>query len=280
MRPCEESCGAVFPYAILGSRVAVLRLQNVGKRYHRHGKRDLFAKKAIAALKKSGDDFWALRDVSFTIDRGETVGVLGRNGAGKSTLLGVVVGVTAPTQGTVEREGRISALLELGAGFHPDLTGNENVSLHASLMGLTEQQVEERRESIVRFAEMERFIEEPLRTYSSGMLARLGFSVAVHVEPDILVLDEVMAVGDAAFQDKCREQVAKMSAAGTTLLFVSHSEAFVRGMCRRAIWLEDGTVRADGPAGTVLDQYKRDSNTGEVAQQDADPVSDSGRAPA
>ena len=260
--------------------MAILRLQNVGKRYQRHGKRDLFAKKAIAALKKSGDDFWALRGVSFSIDRGETVGVLGRNGAGKSTLLGVVVGVTAPSEGRVERHGRISALLELGAGFHPDLTGDENITLHASLMGLTEAQVNERRESIVRFAEMERFIEEPLRTYSSGMLARLGFSVAVHVEPDILVLDEVMAVGDAAFQDKCREQVSKMSAAGTTLLFVSHSEAFVRAMCRRAIWLEDGSVRADGPAGQVLDQYALGSDPSEIAQQNADAVSDSSRSPA
>jgi len=261
--------------AILGIDVEILRLEGVGKRYHRHGKRELFAKKAVEALKKSGDEFWALRDVSFRVERGETLAILGRNGAGKSTLLGVVTGVTAPTEGRVWRTGRIAALLELGAGFHNDLTGAENVTLHASLMGLSEKQIEDRRESIIRFAEMEQFIEEPLRTYSSGMLARLGFSVAVHVEPEILVLDEVMAVGDAAFQEKCRTQVAKMAAEGTTLLFVSHSEAFVRGMCRRAIWLEDGRVRADGAAGDVLDEYLS-SHAGEVPEQDADPVGDAG----
>ncbi len=237
--------------------MSVIRLQNVSKRFLLHRKRALMAESAVQLLRRHWEPFWALEDVSLEVDRGESVGVVGENGAGKSTLLGVIAGVTAPTRGGVERRGRISALLELGAGFHPDLTGRENIGLHAGLMGLSAARIAERTDGIIAFAEMEQFIDEPLRTYSSGMLARLGFSVAVNVDPDVLVLDEVMAVGDAAFQTKCREHVALMAAEGVTLLFVSHNAQFVRSMCRRAVWLEHGRLRADGPVEQVLDAYEQ-----------------------
>ena len=237
--------------------MSVIQLQNVSKRYYLHRKRSLLAQSAVQFFRRRWEPFWALEDVSLEIDRGESVGVVGNNGAGKSTLLGVIAGVTAATRGRVERRGRISALLELGAGFDPDLNGRENIALHGSLAGLAAAEVAAREDSIIDFAEMEKFIEEPLRTYSSGMLARLGFSVAVHVDPDILVLDEVMAVGDAKFQTKCSEHVAHMAADGVTLLFVSHNPNFVSKMCRRAVWLEEGRIRGDGEAGAVLSEYQR-----------------------
>ena len=236
--------------------MSVIRLQQVSKRYYLHRKRSLLAQSALQFFRRRWEPFWALEDVSLEIDRGESVGVIGNNGAGKSTLLGVIAGVTAPTRGGVERQGRISALLELGAGFDPDLNGRENIALHASLAGMTAAEVAAREESIIDFAEMEKFIEEPLRTYSSGMLARLGFSVAVHVDPDILVLDEVMAVGDARFQTKCSEHVTRMASDGVTLLFVSHNPNFVSKMCRRAVWLEDGKIRGDGPTEEIRSDYQ------------------------
>ena len=236
--------------------MSVIRLENVSKQFHLHRKRSLLAQSAWMMLRRRWEPFWALNDVSFSIDRGETVGIVGGNGAGKSTLLGVIAGVTHPTRGKVERSGRISALLELGAGFHPDLSGRENIALHGSLIGLSEQEIRSKMDTIIDFSEMEQFIDEPLRTYSSGMLARIGFSVAVHVEPDVLVLDEVMAVGDAAFQNKCIEHVGKMAASGVTLLFVSHAPGFVKETCRRAIWLEHGRVRGDGPSEEIIDDYE------------------------
>ena len=201
------------------------------------------------------DDLHALQDVSFSIAPGETVGFIGSNGAGKSTLLKLIARILEPDSGTVTVGGRVGALLELGAGFHPDLTGRENVYLNASIMGLNRRDVDRRFDEIVAFSELERFIDVPVKHYSSGMYVRLGFAVAVNMEPEILLVDEVLAVGDAAFQRKCFERLDRMRANGVTLLFVSHSAAAVRTHCSRAIWLESGEVVADGDAEAVVQRY-------------------------
>lgn len=234
--------------------MSVITFENVSKRYHLHRQRELLAHRALRRASQASQELWALRDVSFNIERSERVALIGRNGAGKSTLLSIVAGVTAPTMGRVERTGRISALLELGSGFHPDLTGRENIFLNAGLLGLRRPQVQQKFRSIVEFSELGRFIDEPLRTYSSGMGARLGFSVAVHVEPEILILDEVLGVGDAAFQVKCRERIDSMVSQGVTLLVVAH-ESTIGTVCERSIWLDDGRVRLDGPSEEVLPAY-------------------------
>jgi len=198
---------------------------------------------------------WALRDISFKIESGRTVGVFGPNGAGKSTLLRLISGVGKPDAGSVVVRGRIGALLDLGAGFHPDLTGRENVFVVGVISGLTRSEVSERFDSIVAFAELEEFIDSPVRTYSTGMLMRLAFSVAVHVEPEILLIDEVLAVGDIMFQRKCLEQITKFKAKGCTIILVTHDTAQIRNLCDEAIWLHRGRVVARGPTNAVVDQY-------------------------
>ena len=201
------------------------------------------------------DDLHALQDVSFAIKRGETVGFIGSNGAGKSTLLKLIARILEPDSGTVTVHGRVGALLELGAGFHPDLTGRENVYLNASIMGLKRQEVDRRFDEIVAFSELERFIDVPVKHYSSGMYVRLGFAVAINMDPELLLVDEVLAVGDAAFQRKCFERIDRMRTGGITLLFVSHNADAVRMHCSRAIWLESGEMMADGDAEAVVQRY-------------------------
>jgi len=192
------------------------------------------------------DDFYALRDVSMTIDSGSTVGLVGPNGSGKSTLLKMMGGILQPSSGTVDVRGRIAALLELGAGFHPDLTGRENVYLNASLLGLSRQQTEKYFDAIVDFSGIEKFIDTQVKFYSSGMYVRLGFAVAVHVDPDILLVDEVLAVGDEPFQRKCMDHIKQFQADGRTIIYVSHSLGQVADLCDRAVVLESGRVIADG----------------------------------
>ena len=238
----------------------VLELQNVGKCYFLHHKRQLLAQRVASRIRGGKASFWALRNLDLQIEAGETVGVVGANGAGKSTLLSIAVGVTSPTEGTVIRRGRVAALLELGSGFHADLTGRENIHLNAALLGYTRAMVRERLESIVEFAGIPDFIDEPLRTYSTGMMARLGFSVAIHLDPDVLVLDEVLAVGDAEFQKKCVDKILDFRDQGKTLLFVSHSPGAVESLCRRAVWIEMGQVRRDGPAGEVVAEYRESAS--------------------
>lgn len=199
--------------------------------------------------------FEALRNVSFRLEDGESLAVVGHNGAGKSTLLGLVAGLAKPTGGRVTIEGRVAALLELGSGFHQELTGVENLRLNASLLGLSRQRTAQVFDDIVAFADLGDFIEEPIRTYSSGMLMRLAFAIAVHVDPDILIIDELLAVGDQSFQVKCFERIRRFKAERKTLLFVSHAPALVRELCDRALWLDHGQVMMDGPAGEVLDAY-------------------------
>jgi len=203
------------------------------------------------------DPFYALKNVSFDADRGEALAVVGANGSGKSTLLSLVCGLTPPDTGSIHVDGRTVALLDLGSGFHFDLTGAENLRLNASLIGLSRQRTDELFDRIVEFSELGDFISQPLRTYSTGMVMRLAFSVAMHMDPELLIVDEVLAVGDRAFQDKCFEKMLTFREAGHTLLVVSHSGAMLREICSRAIWLDHGNLVEDGEIGTVLDLYEQ-----------------------
>jgi ABC-type polysaccharide/polyol phosphate transport system ATPase subunit len=200
--------------------------------------------------------FYALRNVSFRLEDGESLAIVGANGAGKSTLLSLAAGLTLPDEGTVQVNGRIAALLELGSGFHRDLTGAENLVLNAALLGLSKRRTKELFDSIVEFSGIGDFIDDPLRTYSSGMIMRLAFSIAIQCQPDILLLDEVLAVGDASFQEKSREALVALRRTGKSMLFVSHSPAAVREMCDRAIWMDHGAVMLDGSVSDVLDAYQ------------------------
>ncbi len=201
------------------------------------------------------DDFWALRDVNLQVQRGESIGIIGPNGAGKSTLLKVIARVLRPTHGRVCIRGRVAPLLEFGAGFHPELTGRENVFLNGALLGFSRAEMQHKFQGIVDFAELWDFIDAPLRTYSSGMAVRLGFAIASDVQPDILIIDEVFSVGDAAFQRKSAERIEGFRASGVTILMVSHNPESVQTMCDRAIWLDHGRILADGASSAVVSQY-------------------------
>jgi len=209
---------------------------------------------AFKSMRKSS--FTALKDISFEVFAGETIGVIGINGAGKSTILGLLAGVLKPSSGQITVDGRIAPLLELGAGFHPELSGRENILLNGILLGMLKREVEEKIDSIIEFSELEKFIDQPIRTYSSGMLARLGFSVAVHCEPDILLLDEVLSVGDQDFQKKCIEKMLGFKRSGKTIIFVSHSAQQIEEMCDRIIWIQNGKVHLNGKPVEVLQAYR------------------------
>ncbi|HXF54876.1 MAG TPA: ABC transporter ATP-binding protein [Hyphomicrobiaceae bacterium] len=217
---------------------------------------------------KEGRAFWALRDVNLTIARGESVGVIGRNGAGKSTLLKILSRVTAPTRGRVRLYGSLASLLEVGTGFHDELTGRENIALNATILGMSAGELARRFDAIVEFSGIGDFIDVPVKHLSSGMRVRLGFSVAVHVEPEILIVDEVLAVGDAEFQARCRDRVAEIVSAGErTVLVVSHSMADVERLCGRVVWLDHGTVMADGAAEETIQRYLSDFRDGPPRKQ-------------
>lgn len=202
-------------------------------------------------------EFWALKGVTFQVPRGQTVGLIGENGSGKSTLLRCIAGIYRPSRGMVLVGGSVSSLIELGAGFHGELTGRENVLLNGSLFGLTRRQIKERFDSIVEFSEIEEFLDQPVRAYSSGMSMRLAFSLSVHVDPTILLIDEVLAVGDEAFQRKCIRKVIELGASGTTIVFVSHDLNLVREICERTILLHHGELLDDGGTAEVLEKYLR-----------------------
>jgi lipopolysaccharide transport system ATP-binding protein len=206
---------------------------------------------------RQGTPFWALSDVSFQVAPGESVGLIGPNGAGKSTLLRLICGLGRPTSGHTSVEGRVAALLELGVGFHPQLTGRENVYISGVVSGLRHAEVTKRFDDIVSFAEIERFIDQPLRTYSSGMQVRLAFAVAMHVDPQVLIIDEALAVGDARFQQKCVERIEHFQRAGKTLLLVSHDTSMIERFCDRAIWMQEGKLKADDLAGDVVEAYRQ-----------------------
>ncbi len=240
----------------------VIRLNHVSKAYPRHRHLTRGLKHSLLHLpdlirRMKADRFMALADVSLEAKRGESIGIIGSNGSGKSTMLGLIAGVIQPQAGTVEVHGRIAPLLELGAGFHHELTGRENVVLNAVLMGLTRREVAQRFDAIVAFSGLEAFLDEPLRTYSSGMVARLGFSVAAHLDPDILLIDEILAVGDANFQAKCHERLADFRRHGVTLIIVSHALEEVRLLCDRVVWLEAGRVAMEGDPSAVIPAYSK-----------------------
>jgi ABC-type polysaccharide/polyol phosphate transport system ATPase subunit len=216
---------------------------------------ELFLDLARMHRRPSREKYWALSDVSFEIESGEVVAIIGPNGAGKSTVLKLMSRIIAPTSGTVRLDGQVGALLELGAGFHPDLTGRENIYLNGSILGFSKAKMDHIYEDILDFSEMERFIDVQVKHYSSGMYMRLAFSIAIHLEPDILLVDEVLAVGDQAFQLRCLDKINEMKRRGVTIVLVSHTLDVVRDMCSRAIWLDDGQIRAQGAVDRVLEQY-------------------------
>jgi ABC-type polysaccharide/polyol phosphate transport system ATPase subunit len=250
----------------MASDVAV-RVREVSKHFRIYHRRNLTLKQALLQRRRGVyEEFLALKKVSFEVERGGALGIIGENGSGKSTLLKCISGILRPDSGSIETHGRVSALLELGAGFHPEYTGRENIYLNGALIGLPRRYIDSVMDEIITFSELERFIDNPVRTYSSGMYARLGFSIAVHLEPEILIVDEVLAVGDEAFQKRCYDRIARMRAEGRTLIMVSHALEPIREFCSACIWLDRGQVREQGPAGTVVADYLTEVDARESAR--------------
>ncbi len=244
----------------------MIHVEGIGKRYQlgavhhdtlweaaTHRLKGFFGRKRS---QKEGDDhFWALKDVSFDVAEGEVVGIIGKNGAGKSTLLKILSRITLPTEGQIRLKGRVASLLEVGTGFHPELTGRENIFMNGAILGMSRQEIKRKFDEIVDFSEVEKFIDTPVKHYSSGMYVRLAFAVAAHLEPEILIVDEVLAVGDAEFQKKCLGKMGDVAQGGRTVLFVSHNMAAVKRLCSRGVLLVGGTLKADGNVGGVLGEY-------------------------
>jgi lipopolysaccharide transport system ATP-binding protein len=243
----------------------VIEIERISKRYRIRGQREPYlslrdelaktARRLGGGIHGGRQDFWALRDVSFAVNQGEAVGIIGRNGAGKSTLLKILTRITPPTRGRVTMRGRVASLLEVGTGFHPELTGRENIYLNGAILGMTRAEVKRRFDEIVAFSEVEKFLDTPVKRYSSGMYVRLAFAVAAHLEPEMLIVDEVLAVGDAAFQKKCLGKMGEVAKAGRTVLFVSHNMAAIESLTSRAILFEGGAVSEDASTATVIGEY-------------------------
>lgn len=244
-------------YAI--EKMYAIEVENLTKVFHvlhREGSVKSAAIKRILRRMPHRSDFTALQDISFRVPKGQTVGVVGRNGSGKSTLLTLLSRIYRPTSGTIKVEGRVATLLELGAGFHPEFTGLENVFLNGVILGMPRAELEKRLPQIIEFAGLEEFIDTPVKHYSSGMTARLGFAVAVNLEPDVLLVDEVLAVGDAEFQEKCYRKIEEFKRQGVTIFFVSHDMDAMRRVCDRVLWIEDHVIKCDGPALAVIAEYE------------------------
>lgn len=246
---------------------SVIQVENLSKLFRLYHERNQSLKAAVMRRGRARyEEFWALRDVSFAVEEGSTFGLIGHNGSGKSTMLKCMAKILQPDAGSLSVDGRISALLELGAGFHPELSGRENVYLNGSILGLSRREVDRRFDEIVSFAGLEQFIDMPVKNYSSGMYVRLGFSVAIAVDPDILLIDEVLAVGDEEFQRRCNERFAELRRSGRTIVIVSHGLGAVEQMCDQVAWLDHGQLRLIGPATEVVDAY--------LAQVEVAPSSD------
>ncbi|GAC1331533.1 MAG: ABC transporter ATP-binding protein [Candidatus Dormibacteria bacterium] len=236
--------------------VPAVRVVGVNKRFRIYHEKNSSLKQTVLRRRRSRfESFWAVKDVSFDVPQGTTLGIIGPNGSGKSTLLKCIAGILRPESGSIEVSGRLAALLELGAGFFPEYSGRENIYLNASLLGLSRSYINDVVDEIIEFANLERFIDNAVKTYSSGMFARLGFSIAVHLDPDVLVIDEILAVGDEAFQRRSLDRIAQMKAQGKTMILVSHAMDSVKEICSQAAWMEGGELRAFGSAATVIDQY-------------------------
>ena len=258
---------------------SIISVENLGKRYRIHHEqperyaalRDVIAQKLRRIFKPStsksrfsasDEDFWALKDVSFDVQQGEVIGIIGRNGAGKSTLLKILSRITEQTEGRVTLRGRVASLLEVGTGFHPELTGRENIFLNGAILGMKRAEIRKKFDEIVTFAEVEKFLDTPVKRYSSGMYLRLAFAVAAHLDPEILIVDEVLAVGDIEFQKKCTSKLDDVAKSGRTILFVSHQMEAIRRLCGRLIWLKDGGVHADSRDAEALIRQYVGSNAG------------------
>lgn len=245
------------------SEVAI-KLEGISKKYTIGKEKDGSLRGTLASLfsKKAEkqEDFWALKDVSFEVKKGDVIGIIGRNGAGKSTLLKVLSQITKPTEGKIEINGRIASLLEVGTGFHPELTGRENIFLNGTILGMTRKEVQSKFDEIVAFSGIEKFIDTPVKHYSSGMYVRLAFAVAAHLEPEILIIDEVLAVGDAEFQKKCLGKMKDVAGEGRTVLFVSHNLAALKNICKSGVYLKNGVVSGVGTIDEVIQSYTKDNS--------------------
>jgi ABC-2 type transport system ATP-binding protein len=246
-------------------------VDGIGKRFKRYRERPSSIKQRLLKFKVSWEEFWALQDVSFDVPNGSTMGLIGANGSGKTTLLKIMAGILRPSEGRVTTRGRIAALLELGAGFHPELTGRENVYLNASILGLSRKETDRVFDSIVEFAELQDFIDNQVKFYSSGMYIRLGFAVAVHVDPNILLVDEVLAVGDESFQRKCLDRMQQFQREGRTIVVVTHAADLVRSVCDQAVMLQQGRIHAAGPPDDVVREFHT-----QMLKQDLPYVGDQG----
>jgi lipopolysaccharide transport system ATP-binding protein len=237
------------------SDIAV-RVDHVSKSFRMYKERNQTIKSAIMRRRTSvHEDFWALKDVTFDVPQGSTFGLIGSNGSGKSTLLKCLANIYYPNKGTITHYGRIAAMLEVGSGFHTELSGRENIFLNGSILGMSKKEITGKFDEIVDFSGVEEFIDQPVKNYSSGMYVRLGFAIAINVDPDILVVDEVLAVGDAEFQEKCFDKFRDLRQAGKTVILVTHTMATVADMCDHAAWLNKGTLMEVGPVGPVIDAY-------------------------
>lgn len=246
-----------------------IQVEGLSKCYHIYDRpRDRLLQMLQRGKKKYFREFWALHDVSFSVKRGETVGIIGRNGSGKSTLLQMICGTVAPTTGSVRTHGRVAALLELGAGFNVEFTGRENVMLNAAILGFSAQEMHERMADVLAFSELGDFLDQPVKTYSSGMYARLAFSIAIHVDPDILIVDEALSVGDARFVAKCMRRIKEIKEQGTTILFVSHDVGSIRTLCERVVWLDKGRLVEQGDVFPVTGRYMEFMFQGEKTEEE------------
>ncbi|MGP0587916.1 ABC transporter ATP-binding protein [Paenibacillus timonensis] len=232
-----------------------IRVEDLSKKFVLNNRPKMLKDWILMNDRQKKKEFWALKNININIHKGESVGIIGRNGSGKSTLLKIISKILYPTLGSIETFGNVSSLLELGAGFKQDFTGRENVYLNASILGMNKQEVDEKFQSILEFSEIEEFIDQPVRTYSSGMYMRLAYSVAVSSNPDILLIDEILSVGDSKFKKKCIEKIMELKSIGTTILLVSHSDSMVQRVCDRLIWLDKGEMVMDGISEDVMAKY-------------------------
>jgi len=258
-------------------REAAISVRDVTKKFRLHNDRKTNVKELFSGRERRNrsEDFWALKGVTLDIPRGKTFGLIGHNGSGKSTLLKLVAGIHRPSSGTITAHGRVSAMLELGAGFHPEMSGRDNIYLNGSILGMTRKQIDAAMDDIIAFSGLEEFIDTPVKVYSSGMYVRLGFAIAVNLEPEILIIDEVIAVGDEAFQRRCFDHLYELRRKGVTIVLVTHSLALVADLCDEAAWLDGGTLKRVGPAREVVDDYLTAVNQRE-ADADSSATPDAG----